>query len=102
MSEIIRRTRRLLKFPALFIIISCITMSAYAQVPVRGVVTDNVNNTSLQGVTVTVKGTNNSVTTDADGNFSINASAGATSSSELKAMLSVETVYAAVAVIVIG
>jgi TonB-linked SusC/RagA family outer membrane protein len=78
MSEIIRRTRSLLKFPALLIIISCITMSAYAQVPVRGVVTDNVNNTSLQGVTVTVRGTNNSVTTDADGNFSINAPAGAT------------------------
>ena len=78
MSEITRRTRRLLKFPALLIIISCITMSAYAQMPVRGVVTDNVNNTSLQGVTVTVRGTNNSVTTDADGNFSINAPAGAT------------------------
>lgn len=51
---------------------------AYAQTPVKGKVIDVQGNESLQGVTVTVKGTENSVTTDANGNFTINAPSGST------------------------
>ncbi|HSU52312.1 MAG TPA: SusC/RagA family TonB-linked outer membrane protein [Segetibacter sp.] len=46
------------------------------QEPVRGKVTSNKDNSALAGATITVKGKNRSVVSDANGNFQINASPG--------------------------
>src|SRR6478672_8467588 len=46
------------------------------QDPVRGKVTSNKDNSALAGATITVKGKNRSVVSDANGNFQINASPG--------------------------
>src|SRR3954471_18255727 len=54
----------------------CLCSSIYAQeIVVKGRIT-GANNEPLAGVTVAVKGTNKSVTTDAGGNFSIRADRG--------------------------
>jgi TonB-linked SusC/RagA family outer membrane protein len=76
MSEIIRRSKGLLKFPSVFIFICCLSLQSYAQVAVKGSVVDKENDTPLAGVTVTVRGTNNTAVTDAAGNFTINAPSG--------------------------
>src|SRR4029077_6585721 len=52
--------------------------AANAQNTVKGKVTDSKDGTPLAGVTVTQKGTPNSVQTDAGGNYSINVPATAT------------------------
>ncbi|MBL7700580.1 MAG: SusC/RagA family TonB-linked outer membrane protein, partial [Chitinophagaceae bacterium] len=78
MSEIIRRSKSLLKGSFIFIFICCFSLYSYAQVAVKGNVVDKENDTPLAGVTVTVKGTGNSTTTDATGSFNINAPSGST------------------------
>lgn len=62
----------------LFFLFTLLNYDVYAQSPVKGRVTDQQTNAGLEGVTVTVKGTENSVTTDGNGNFTINAPANAT------------------------
>ena len=54
------------------------TFIAYAQTPITGRITDSKDGSGLAGVTVTQKGTTNSVQTDANGNYSISAPANAT------------------------
>jgi TonB-dependent SusC/RagA subfamily outer membrane receptor len=46
---------------------------AVAQVPVAGTVTSSVTGAHIQGVTVRIRGTNTTTTTDADGKYSITA-----------------------------
>jgi TonB-linked SusC/RagA family outer membrane protein len=50
----------------------------WAQTPVTGRVTDARDNTPLQGVTITIKNTNLSAVSGADGTFSLSAPAGST------------------------
>ncbi len=51
-------------------------MPAWAQQTITGKVTSATDNTSLPGVSVSVKGTTNGTTTDANGNYSLNVPAG--------------------------
>ncbi len=53
------------------------TVAAFAQTAVKGIVMDN-NSDPLAGVSVLVKGTDNGTVTDVDGKFAINAKAGQT------------------------
>ena len=54
---------------------SLMAVSLYAQqLTVTGRVTDGTNGSALPGVSILVKGTSQGTTTDADGNYSINAS----------------------------
>ena len=77
MSENNGRFVCLLVIP-LFLLLLSSSLPALAQQVIRGKVKDAQNNSALSGVTVTVKGTNNSVTSDESGNFSINAPSGST------------------------
>ncbi|MDT0690381.1 TonB-dependent receptor [Salegentibacter sp. F188] len=54
----------------LFVLMSLISFSAFAQSTITGTVTDE--NGPVPGVTVILKGTSNGVVTDFDGNYSIN------------------------------
>lgn len=58
-----------LKLTCLFILL--FSLSAYAQVTIRGTVTSAEDQESLPGVSVTVKGTTNGTTTNIDGNYSL-------------------------------
>src|SRR3954471_2772706 len=59
----------------LFLLIS-IHLFAIAQAPVTGRVSSDKDKSPLPGATITVKGKNRSVVSDANGNFQINASNG--------------------------
>lgn len=63
-------------FPGLFLFILLLLSGAlYGQRPVSGVVLSEDDQQPLIGVTVTVKGTTEGTQTDAQGRFSLNASA---------------------------
>lgn len=69
---------RKLKSKLLLLGLLCCVQFLWAQTPVTGRVIDETDNTGIPGATVTIKGTNNSTVTDADGAFSISAPANAT------------------------
>ena len=62
--------RRIFQLIPLFLVFSFISAGAYAQITVKGIVKDNLGS-PMPGVTVTVKGSSNSVATDAAGAYSI-------------------------------
>ncbi len=68
---------QLVKYAISTTAILLIGICVFAQQTIRGSL-KSPSGTPLAGVTVTVKGTNNSVVTDQNGNFSINASPGST------------------------
>jgi len=68
MTNGIRKARML----GIILAILCLVSSTFAQTAVKGRVTDESNNQSLPGVSVSIKGTNLGTVTDADGNYSIN------------------------------
>jgi len=72
--------KQIISFKVLFLfLVWAFSMHAYAQeVKVTGNVTDAADGKSLPGVTVLIKGTAKGTTTDLDGNYSVNVSAGAT------------------------
>src|SRR6476659_4771064 len=68
--------RKFLCFIAI-LAMSFFTFSVFGQTrPISGKVISAEDNKPLPGVTVVVKGTNRSTTTDANGDFTINASTG--------------------------
>src|SRR5687767_12392179 len=69
--------KRLLNAALLFCTVMLLTISAWAQQTVRGTLRAP-SGEPLVGATVTVKGTNRSVVTDANGQFSIDAPPGST------------------------
>jgi TonB-linked SusC/RagA family outer membrane protein len=58
--------------------LTLVTLTAFAQKRVTGIVKDNETNTGLPGVSILVKGTTRGTVTDADGKYSIEANEGAT------------------------
>ena len=48
-------------------------MLSKADIPIKGKITDQNSGEALIGVSIKVKGTNNGVSTDANGSFSLNA-----------------------------
>jgi len=75
-----RNLHHMKKFVQVFI--GCVMMfcagGAFAQNDVTGIVKEQGSGTGMPGVSVAVKGTNNGVITDADGNFSLNVAEGST------------------------
>lgn len=69
---------RKMKSKLLLLGLLCCVQFLWAQTPVTGRVVDETDNTGIPGATVTIKGTNNSTVTNADGSFSISAPANAT------------------------
>jgi len=63
----LRKARMLGMMLALF----CLTSSTFAQIVIKGRVTDESNNQTLPGVSVAIKGTTLGTITDVDGNYSI-------------------------------
>ncbi|PID69077.1 MAG: hypothetical protein CR989_03670, partial [Flavobacteriales bacterium] len=63
-------------FKLLFVCSFFAFQSILAQITITGTVTDASDGTSLPGVNVVEKGTTNGVTTDFDGNYSIQVSEG--------------------------
>lgn len=51
----------------------CFAVPSFAQINVKGIITDTENNETLPGATITLKGTKTSVTTDFDGAYTIKA-----------------------------
>lgn len=68
MTKRIKNISKLFSFLMIFLLISLATS---AQTTVTGKVNDSQNGSSLQGVTVSVKGTQNAVQTGSDGSFKI-------------------------------
>jgi TonB-linked SusC/RagA family outer membrane protein len=63
----LRKTRMLWILLAVF----CLTMPSFAQIVIKGSVTDAGNNQTLPGATITIKGTTEGTTTDINGNYTI-------------------------------
>ncbi len=63
----LRKTRKLWILLALF----CLTVPSFAQIIIKGSVTDAENHQTLPGATIAIKGTSQGTTTDAAGNYSI-------------------------------
>ena len=63
----LRKTRMLWILLAVF----CLTMPSFAQIVIKGRVTDAGNNQTLPGATITIKGTTEGTTTDINGNYAI-------------------------------
>ena len=68
--------KQLLKI-SLMLIFAALSVTSFAQTSVTGTVTDSKDGTPVAGVTVSVKGTKNSVKTDANGAYTITAATNA-------------------------
>lgn len=60
---------RFFKAGCLFMITCCITISAFSQGQISGVVTDGVTSEPMPGVSIVIKGTTTGTTTDIDGRY---------------------------------
>jgi TonB-linked SusC/RagA family outer membrane protein len=70
----------LIPWPQVILILACLCLPSllYAQVQIRGTVTDATSMKPLSGVSVTIQGTQKATQTDADGKYQISAASGTT------------------------
>ena len=61
------------KIALLFAVLLCSTVAVFAQVTIKGKVTDSKDGTPINGATVKVRGENSSTTSNADGTFQVNS-----------------------------
>ena len=53
------------------VLLSSITITSFAQVVISGKVTNQKDNSAIEGISIVIKGTNKGANTDNNGNFSI-------------------------------
>ena len=55
----------------ILVLLSAFTITSFAQVVISGKVTNQKDNSQIEGISIIIKGTNKGVNSDNNGNFSI-------------------------------